>query len=215
MEAQHCKLLHCAKRKVQENKRQKPGVDLAARIFCPQGNQREEKGEKKENCDSFHCWQWQYPRSEGNTDWKEGSKGIRAISSHRTTSFSFFLLALSASPTACIVPALRDWVLRLQVDWKPNLHSAVNQSFNLGNQTYMPGLWLYWPGIKQNFSSSLRGSSARQGFRPDDWKPISAQVPSGVYATQVWAVGDNTNLNMPQPGIKLTDSLPKNPIFLL
>lgn len=141
------------------------------------------------------------------------SEQLAVIEPH--LSLFFFLLALSASPTACIVPALRDRVLRLQVDWKPNLQRAVNQSFNLGNQTYMPGLWLYWPSIKQDFSSSLRGSSAKQGFRPDDWKPISAQVPSGIHATQVWAVGDNTNLNMPQPGIKLTDSLPKNPIFLL
>lgn len=88
MKAQHYKLLHYAKRKVQENKRQKPGVDLAARIFCfPRGTRERKRERKKENSDSFDCWQWQYPRSEGNTEWKEGSKAIRAISSHRIMSF--------------------------------------------------------------------------------------------------------------------------------
>lgn len=181
MEAQHCKLLHCAKRKVQENKRQKPGVDLAARIFCPQGNQPEEKERKQESCDSFYCWQWQHPRSEGNTGWKEGSKSIRAISSHRITSF------LEVVGFICITNCLYCTCPKIpspQVagKLKTQLIQCSKSVFNLGNQTYMPGLWLSWPGIKQVFSSSSRGSSAKQWFRPDDWKAISSQVPAGVYA---------------------------------
>lgn len=107
MEAQHCKLLICAKRKVQENKRQKPGVDLAARIFCPQGNQTGEKGEKKRRTVIAFT-----ADSDGIPGQKETQTGRRVpkVSEQLAVIESYLswrLLALSASPTAGIVPALR------------------------------------------------------------------------------------------------------------
>lgn len=65
-------------------------------------------------------------------------------------------------------------------------------------------------------SSSFEGLSTKKWSRSANIRCISSQLLWGVYATYVWAAGDNESLNTSWPGIKLhSDSLPKTPIFLL
>lgn len=101
-------------------------------LLSPGEPERGKRREKKRTVMAFTADSDSVPGQKETQNGRRVAKlsGQLAVTESR---LSWRLLALSASPTAGVVPALRDWVLRLQVNWKPNLHSAVNQCFNLGN----------------------------------------------------------------------------------